>query len=218
MAVLELFTSQGCSSCPPADALFGTLARRGDVLALTLPVSYWDYLGWKDTLAREAFSKRQRRYAETRGDHEIYTPQVVVNGLTQVVGSREDAISRAIDATKRTMKAERVAMALSCEGEEIVVKTGGVRESSKYSEATVWIALYTRAVNVAIRRGENDGRTVTYSNVVRHLVPAGRWEGQPATFRLGNLRGEDIDGCAAFLQADKPSAIIGAAVMAPKIN
>ncbi len=96
VTVLELFTSQGCSSCPPADALLNELSKRDGVLALTMPVNYWDYLGWKDTLAAEQFTKRQRSYAEFRGDHEIYTPQLIVNGLAQVVGSREDAVDAAI--------------------------------------------------------------------------------------------------------------------------
>src|ERR687884_289212 len=86
-AVVELFTSQGCSSCPPADAMLGELARRPDVIALSLPVDYWDYLGWKDTLAQPAFSARQRAYAGARGDRQVYTPQVIVNGATPCVGS-----------------------------------------------------------------------------------------------------------------------------------
>jgi hypothetical protein len=123
-----------------------------------------------------------------------------------------------MDATRRAIKSERVMLTLDCNDEEIVVDAGPARHGGQHREGTVWIALYSRAVNVEIQKGENYGRTITYSNVVRHLVPAGRWEGEPASFHVSSPRREDIDGCAAFLQADKPSAIIGAAVMTAKTN
>jgi len=96
-AVVELFTSQGCSSCPPADARLAELARRPDVIALTLPVDYWDYLGWKDTLAQPEFSVRQRAYSHGRGDRAVFTPQMVVNGMAACVGSDKAAIERAME-------------------------------------------------------------------------------------------------------------------------
>ena len=99
MYVLELFTSQGCSSCPPADALLKEYAKRDDVVAISFPVSYWDYLGWKDTLAKGEHNERQRAYAHHRGDREIYTPQLIVNGLAHVVGSHPDDIDTAMSAT-----------------------------------------------------------------------------------------------------------------------
>ena len=99
-AVVELFTSQGCSSCPPADKLIGELAKDPSVIALSLPIDYWDYLGWKDTLADKRFTARQKAYSHMRGDREVYTPQVVVNGSTQV-GSDRDSIERAIDERAR---------------------------------------------------------------------------------------------------------------------
>ena len=102
-AVVELFTSQGCSSCPNADALLGKLANRDDVIALSLPVDYWDYLGWKDTLASPKFSERQRAYARTRGDGAIYTPQAVVNGLVHVNGADEGVIQNTIEKTGKTV-------------------------------------------------------------------------------------------------------------------
>ena len=94
-AVIELFTSQGCSSCPPADALFVELSKNPDLIALTLPVTYWDYLGWKDTLGKDSFAKRQKFYAKARGDGQVYTPQAVVNGASHVVGSDKIEIERA---------------------------------------------------------------------------------------------------------------------------
>src|ERR1700750_688452 len=101
-AVVELFTSQGCSSCPPADKLLGELAKDANVIALSLPIDYWDYLGWKDTLADKRFTARQKAYSHMRGDRDVYTPQVVVNGSAHVVGSDRAKIEGAIDATKKT--------------------------------------------------------------------------------------------------------------------
>jgi len=108
-AVVELFTSQGCSSCPSADALLARLAGRDDVIALSLPVDYWDYLGWKDTLASPRFSERQRAYAHTRADGAIYTPQAVVNGLMHVNGADEGSIKRTIEKTGKTLDATKPA-------------------------------------------------------------------------------------------------------------
>jgi hypothetical protein len=216
--VLELFTSQGCSSCPPADALLGKMAKEQGVLALTMPVNYWDYLGWKDTLATESFSKRQRGYAENRGDHEIYTPQLIVNGIAHVVGSREDAINAAITRTSIMLKPARVPLKLSSEGGDVHVSVGAAPDGTEFKAGTIWLALYNRAVNVDIGRGENLGRKITYTNVVRHLVPAGRWDGQEVNFRVPLPASEKLDGCAAFLQADKERAIIGAGVLAAKTD
>jgi hypothetical protein len=216
VTVLELFTSQGCSSCPPADALLGKMAKGDRVLALTMPVTYWDYLGWKDTLAAENFSKRQRAYAESRGDHEIYTPQLIVNGLAHVVGSREEAISAAIASTGATIESGRVPIKLSSEDGDILVSAGAAPDKANFRAGTIWVALYTRSVNVDIGRGENLGRKVTYTNVVRQLVSAGRWEGQAVSYRIPHPSNAGTDGCAAFLQADKERAIIGAGLLAAK--
>jgi hypothetical protein len=98
--VLELFTSQGCSSCPAADRLLGAMARKPDVVALSLPVDYWDYIGWKDTLASPLSTKRQKAYAAMLGSRQVYTPETVVNGLSEAIGSDGDAIQRAIEATR----------------------------------------------------------------------------------------------------------------------
>lgn len=213
VTVLELFTSQGCSSCPPADALLGKFAKQDGVLALSMPVNYWDHLGWKDTLAADSFSNRQRFYAENRRDHEIYTPQIVVNGLLHVVGSRQAAIDEAIERTGRVLKPARVAVKISSEGDSILVRAGVAPETGKYRSGTLWLALFSRTVKVDIRRGENFGRKIVYTNVVRNLVPAGRWEGEAVSYRITPPQTPGTDGCAAFLQADSSNAIIGAAVL-----
>src|ERR1700761_4768947 len=99
-AVVELFTSQGCSSCPPADKVIGELAKDPSVIALSMPIDYWDYLGWKDTLADSGFSARQKAYSKARGDREVYPPQAIINGSAHVVGSDRDGIENAIDMTE----------------------------------------------------------------------------------------------------------------------
>ena len=218
VTVLELFTSQGCSSCPPADALMNKMAKQPGVLALTMPVTYWDYLGWKDTLAADSFSKRQRGYAESRGDHEIYTPQLIVNGLAHVVGSREDAANAAIARTGALLGPARVPVKLSSEGGDVVVRVDAAPSGTEFGAGTVWVAMYIRAVDVDIQRGENLGRKITYSNVVRQLVSAGHWDGQAMSYRIPRSAVEGIDGCAAFLQADKEKAIIGAGLLTEKTN
>lgn len=211
-AVVELFTSQGCASCPPADALLGQLAKRGDLVALTLPVNYWDHLGWKDTLARDSYTERQRAYAASRGDHQIYTPQLVVNGMVHVVGSSAEAIEDALRRTGNVLDKVRVPMSLVYRRGEVDLHAGAAPEGSDYHAGTLWLACFTRTVPVEIRRGENNGHRVTYTNVVRFLTPAAQWSGREVSAHLAAPADAEIDGCAVFLQADESKAILGAAV------
>jgi hypothetical protein len=212
LAVVELFTSQGCSSCPPADAYLGELAARGDVLALTLPVDYWDYLGWKDTFASHEFSERQREYALARGDGQVYTPQVVVNGTAHAVGSVPSDVEAQIDATKAALDGSLAAVTSRRESDKLIVDIGAAREGAIVRAATVWLAQITTAADVAIARGENGGRKITYHNVVRKLIPVGEWKGEPLTVSLSipEMQAAEGDGCALLLQAGKGGPIIGA--------
>jgi len=217
MDVLELFTSQGCSSCPPADVLLQQYSKRDDVLALSYPVSYWDHLGWKDTLAKDAFNERQRSYAEARGDREIYTPQLVVNGMVHAVGSQRSAIEAAMKKSARLLKEAWVPISLSLTGGTAQLDVGAAPENGAHRSGRIWIACYSNAVTVDIGRGENTGREITYTNVVRQLLPAGSWDGQAARYAVTIPRGAAFDGCAGFLQSDKSHAMLGAAkVSAPK--
>src|SRR5436190_23621454 len=118
-AVVELFTSQGCSSCPPADQIIGELAKDPSVIALSLPIDYWDYLGWKDTLADSRFTARQKAYSNMRGDREVYTPQVVVNGSLHVVGSDRAAIDDAIDVTQKADGVMSVPVTMTLSGKQL---------------------------------------------------------------------------------------------------
>ena len=214
-AVVELFTSQGCSSCPTADALLGKLASRDDVIALTMPVDYWDYLGWKDTLASPKFSERQRVYAHARGDGQIYTPQAVVNGLVHVNGADEGMIGRSIEKTGKTVAGAFVPIRLSVGKERLVVETGPAQAGVPAKEATLWLAVIAANVAVPIKRGENEGKTVTYSNVVRELIPIGMWHGKPMTVQLErhSFMRPGADRCAVFLQQGKAGPIVGAALL-----
>ena len=212
--VLELFTSQGCSSCPPADLLLGQFARRDNVLALSFPVNYWDHLGWRDTLAKDAYNERQRGYAGQRGDREIYTPQIVVNGTVHTVGSQKSAIEAAMATTGRELRAAWVPVTLACGGGDARLQAGDAPAGSEFRSGKLWLAFYSNSVTVDIGRGENHGREITYTNVVRLLLPAGNWDGHETRYEVKIPPGTRFDGCAALLQSDKSHAVIGASVVA----
>jgi hypothetical protein len=215
-ALIELFTSQGCSSCPSADAVLAKLAGREDVIALSLPVDYWDYLGWKDTLANPKFSERQRAYAHARGDGAIYTPQAVVNGVAHLNGADEASITRTLDKTATGPVAGNVPIKLSETKEQrLIVEAGPAQAGGAPKEATLWLAVVARNVTVPITRGENQGRTITYSNVVRELMPIGMWNGKPMTVQLErhSFMRPGADSCAVFLQQGKAGPILGAALL-----
>lgn len=213
VTVVELFTSQGCSSCPPADALLEKYVRRGDVIALTFNVDYWDYLGWKDTLASPENGNRQRAYAKARGDGQVYTPQVVVDGIRHAVGSREEAIDKAIARTRTGRSGKRVPLELRTVGDTLVVRAGAAPEGAEVEPATIWLALVSKQVTVEIERGENRGREITYFSVVRELTPVGQWTGEAVTLKLPkkHLMKNGADGCAALLQRDEAGPILAAA-------
>jgi len=214
-AVLELFTSQGCASCPPADAVLEDFAKRPDVVALSLPVDYWDYLGWKDTLARKEFTQRQKAYANARGDRQIYTPQLIVNGRTHVVGGDREAIDDALKAEVPL----GVPIEIGMTADAIKVAIGPTKDPStpKARKGTIWLALYKRHVDVPIRKGENQDRTLSYYNVVTKLRPIAMWRGDPTTVDLpmSEYHQADADGCAVLLQAEtlngEPGEMLGAA-------
>ncbi|MEC9368763.1 MAG: DUF1223 domain-containing protein [Pseudomonadota bacterium] len=212
-SVLELFTSQGCSSCPPADALFQKFTARDDLVALTFNVDYWDHLGWRDTLGSPDNTARQMAYSRARGDGRVYTPQVVVSGLKHAVGSREQDIEDAIARSRKALAERRVGVLLSTEGDALIVNVKGQPTGAKPAKGTVWLALYESAVTVAVQRGENHGRDLVYYNVVRSFTPVGQWMGEPLTLRLPkqHLVKDGHDGCAVLLQLDSAGPVVGAA-------
>lgn len=211
-AVIELFTSQGCSSCPPADRLLKSLAERPDVIALTFPVTYWDYLGWRDTLARQENTERQRHYASARGDGQVYTPQVVVNGLEGCVGSNLKAIELAVRSTTAVLRRELVPVSVRSEDGKLIIETGAAPPGSQHKTGKLWVAAVRRSLTVTIGRGENAGNTVTYTNVVRQLVAAGEWQGAPTSYAIPlDTLSKDGDMYVVLLQAETLGPIVGAA-------
>jgi hypothetical protein len=209
-AVIELFTSQGCSSCPPADELFAKMANEPDVITLSLPVDYWDRLGWKDTFAKHAFTERQTAYASVRGDGQVYTPQAVVNGIQHTVGSRRSGIDQAVTETSASL---RVPLSVERKANEIIVSAGPVDKDNAASGKIVLMPILG-ARQVAIGRGENANRKVIYTNIVRDIIPIGTWNGRAAEIKIPAAQFKDYDGVVVLLQAGtiaKPGAIIGAA-------
>ncbi|MFO1089005.1 MAG: DUF1223 domain-containing protein [Hyphomicrobiales bacterium] len=162
VVVVELFTSQGCSSCPQADAYLAELAQRPDVVALSYHVDYWDYLGWRDTLASQANGRRQKAYADRLDGGQVYTPQVVVQGAAAAVGSNRTDVEILIARARGALSP----VSLAVEGPAL-------RLSNAPEKARVWVAMVDPVVPVTIERGENAGRKVAYHNVVRALADAG---------------------------------------------
>jgi hypothetical protein len=208
-AVIELFTSQGCSSCPPADALLAKLATDDDLIALSLPVDYWDRLGWKDTFAKHAFTERQAAYANVRGDGEVYTPQAVVNGKEHAVGSQRAAINAAVAGSASSLS---VPVSVTRAADALQVSVGAAAEAEP-ERATLLLLPYLGARDVAIGRGENARRTITYTNVVRDIVALGEWNGKPIARTIPLEDYKNYDGLVVLLQAGSPGnpgAILGA--------
>ncbi|MFL5094598.1 MAG: DUF1223 domain-containing protein [Xanthobacteraceae bacterium] len=214
-AVIELFTSQGCSSCPPADELLGKLAADPSLVAMSLPIDYWDYLGWKDTLAKPGHTARQRAYASARGDRAVYTPQAVVNGAVHVQGSDKAAIERAIGQTRHQAGTLSLPVAVSVEGGRIDVKVPA--SADVRGKGDIWLCALTAAVPIAIGRGENRGRTITYHNVVRRWMKLGQWNGvaRSVSVPVSDLEPENASSVAVLVQAGEdggtPGRILGAA-------
>ena len=214
--LVELFTSQGCSSCPPAEAYLVALAKRGDLVALSMHVNYWDYIGWKDRFASEATTDRQRAYGERIGRGQVYTPQIVVNGVLDAVGSRRGQVDRAI-ASAQAGTGLKLAIELTLvEGGDLSISLPGAHYPGK---AAVWLARYDREHKTEVERGENAGRILHNVNVVRELRRIGTWTGQPLEIRLpaGQLTtadGKGNDGCVIIVQDDGFGQVLGVARMA----
>ncbi len=218
-AVVELFTSQGCSSCPPADKIIGELAKDPSVIALSMPIDYWDYLGWKDTLADKRFSARQKAYSQVRGDRNLYTPQVIVNGSTQVIGSDRASIEGAITDTSKADGVMSVPVTMTLSGKLINVSVAASKVPSAAAHGEVWICSISKAIPIMIGRGENRGQEVTYYNVVRNLLKVGDWNGSSGswTVPLENISREGVDAAVVYVQdgsREKPGAMLGAAYTA----
>jgi hypothetical protein len=204
--VAELFTSEGCSSCPPAEAVLSELARtRPDVLPLAFHITYWDRLGWPDPFAFAGATARQRSYAAMLGLDSLYTPQLVVDGVRDVVGSDRAAVWQALRGA-RAAAAAPVSLALTRADGGIAVAVGA---GPVGGQAALLLAGYDSSHRTAVAQGENAGRTLSESNVVRGLVQAGDWHGAAVTLHAAVPPGEHI---AAILQAPD-GRILAAAVL-----
>jgi hypothetical protein len=205
--VVELFTSQGCSSCPAADKLLGELTKDPSVLPMSLSVDYWDYLGWKDTLALPGHAKRQRGYAGARGDRAIYTPQVVINGTTHVLGSDKQAIERAVKNARTNAQRPQLPVKLSVADGKINVSIAAADQPGQSGE--VWLCPLSKAVPVEIVFFDDPGTTVIYTNVVRGWIKLGDWNGEELVLSkpLSEILAKGkFDAVAILVQGGKPDA------------
>ena len=204
--VVELFTSQGCSSCPPADALFRELATREDVIALSMHVDYWDYIGWKDEFADPQHAKRQRAYAVEAGRRSIYTPQMIVNGVTDIVGTKPMELSKAISAYQR-----KPSLSVSLERSDGAIFVSTEPSAEFEGPFVVYMAQFQPLRKARITRGENAGHTLNYANVVENMVVLGEWDGQ-TPFRMEANAATDR-GVVVWLQQGVAGPIRGASLL-----
>jgi hypothetical protein len=205
--VVELFTSQGCSSCPPADAVLAEVARRPDVLALGFHVDYWDKLGWKDPLSAPGATRRQNDYAGRFGRSEVYTPQIVVDGRTELIGSHRDAVLQAIGSGQRPAD---VTVTFAVDGRSVLVGPGAAGRTA--GSGSVIAVRYLRDRTTVVARGENAGRTAHDVNGVETLRPLGKWSGPAQSFPIDPP--DAAHGLAVLVQAEDGS-FLGAAALAP---
>ncbi|HEX3501695.1 MAG TPA: DUF1223 domain-containing protein [Stellaceae bacterium] len=209
--VVELFTSQGCSSCPPADEYLGELTARGDIIPLAYHVDYWNYIGWSDPFASKQMTHRQKAYSRALGQRYVYTPEMVVNGTTQEVGSNRHGVESLIEGAR---KAPQTGPAISLTREEdgrIRLRIGaGVHEM-----ATIWLVKFDREHTTAVAVGENEGRTLTDYNAVRTLHQLGSWTGDAVdmVYDVNESDEPGNGGCAILVQRDGTGPIIAAAML-----
>jgi hypothetical protein len=204
--VVELYTSQGCSSCPPADALLVELAKRDDVLPLALHVDYWDYIGWADSFADPAFTRRQKAYARAAGTRTIYTPQMVVGGIDHLIGTRAMELGELIEAHQE--EPARVVLDVARASAQLTVHAEA--RGALPGVVVVQLVRFRPEERVAIGRGENAGRTITYVNIVTDWQVIGRWSGAAPLALTADAPGPDR--VAVILQREGPGAILAAAV------
>jgi len=204
--LVELFTSQGCSSCPPADALLGELARRDDVLPLAFHVDYWDRLGWKDPYSSAEATRRQRLYARQLDSATVYTPQMIVDGRTDVVGSDRAGVLQAIAAARAAALAVPVELADQEDGMRVRVAAGG----AETRHATLWLVGFDRHHVTQVGTGENGGRSLAEWNIVRGLEPLGDWQGAAYETTVPAAKLAGYERVAVLLQ-ESGGRILGAA-------
>lgn len=205
--VVELYTSQGCSSCPPADDHFAKLAQTPGIIALSLHVDYWDYIGWADTFANAKFSERQRNYARAAGSKMVYTPQLIVNGRDRVEGNQPAKVSKAV--AKGLGEGHDVSLTLSRDGDKVVIRA--VSALPIPSGTRVQVVRYTKNATVDIERGENAGKSVTYRNIVTSWTDVGAWSGDQPLEMSAKAAGDAP--IVVIIQAQGPAEILAGALL-----
>jgi hypothetical protein len=214
LTVVELFTSQGCPLCPPADAFLGELTQRGDVLGLSFHVGYWDYIGWVDPFSKPAYTKRQEKYLDRFGLLYVFTPQVVIDGRMHASGNRPDDI---LDSIKKAGEVQRGRIDVDITR----VSAGQVRiqipepEAVYRGEAEIILVRFDEKKQTVVTSGENSGTTLVNFNVVRVMRPVGDWNGEAVDMvqRLAELDAPGGDFCAVLIQERAQGRILGAAVV-----
>jgi hypothetical protein len=206
--VVELFTSQGCSSCPPADAILGKLAKRHDVLPLAFHVDYWDYIGWKDPYASKEATDRQYAYGRALGLNMVYTPQMVIDGSQDVVGSDEGAVLRGIAMSLIRKKLKLAVLRDPGGGYKVAIPAGDVPPAP----ASVYVALFDKAHRTDVKKGENADVSLTEFNIVREWRKIGEWKGQAEEIALKlTPESDEYDACAIIVQDGSNGPVRGAA-------
>jgi hypothetical protein len=213
--VVELFTSQGCSACPPADAMMVDLAKRKGVIALSFNVGYWDYIGWKDTLAAPEHGARAEAFTRRLKVQSKYTPQMIVDGREDVIGNQRTAVDAAIvRRAAAAAAAQRVPVTIAATANGYGVSIG--EGSPAGGKADIWLIRVQSAVRVTITAGENKNKTIVYTNAVRRLMHAGEWTGRAVTMPVPakdpSAPGPS-DGLAVLVQAPGGGPILGAAMV-----
>lgn len=214
LAVVELFTSQGCASCPPADKAAAKLADDGNVIMLSYHVDYWNYLGWADTMSSPENTKRQYDYSAAMGRSGVYTPQAVINGRAEMVGTGLGQIRDSLASAETGANALSVPITMKKAGDEVVIDIGAGE-----GKADVLVVYFKSHEQVTIKAGENKDKTLDYRNIVTDVQTVGMWHGEPDTITLPArvLDPSESDGCAILLQTTdqngNPGAILGATLM-----
>jgi hypothetical protein len=218
IGVVELFTSQGCSNCPKADRAIEQLARRSDVVTVAYHVDYWNYMGWQDTLSAKENTERQYGYAKTLGIKNVFTPQIILNGMSDTKLTNPDRLVEELAKLNGTPENMSVSVSAELSPEEMTINVGDGPVAG-IDKADVVVAYFRKHSIVEIQKGENQGKKIVYRNAVTKLETVGMWEGKALTLKLSAavLAKRGFDGCAIFLQShdadNNPGRILGAAAL-----
>ncbi len=210
---VELFTSQGCNSCPPADAFLGRLAKRADIVALSFHVDYWDYIGWKDPFASREATERQRGYAKALKQRYVYTPEIVVDGIGHDTGREPGPIETLLAKAQRLSPKRATPELARTVGGALTIKLAAF--ALERGPADVVLAIYDRRNNTPVARGENQGRTLENFNIVRQLEFVSRWDGSPASWTIAADRIQPAQGVAVLVQRAEHGPMIGCNKLEP---